>query len=416
MQHIAFIILLSFTSTHLEKVTLEPSGNIVLSLGEKLEITCTFYSRIYALIPSWHIPKTANVSMFRQANQLADGLYIIKSIVISTSLQLGDAGKYMCHMGNNNHVDVTVFAVFAEKKNVTFEWKMKRVDLSCNLSTLDNEGSLIFNGWHYGSFPLTEGSRYTIVTMTRFAGKLVTSNLVIGSPIRNDSGFYTSEFAIVYPHTTLSYRCLVALEASPIILIPPRSIAATIGHTATLTCIVISFPKTVVTWKSDSLNLTNDAFRISYGHFGGHNNSILNINDVQESDSGMYSCFAKNEVFRHRPHRSIRIYVKSRYEWVFPVLMLIFEVNITVILTIVLTNRQNKRRLAREEKIRTLYTEMEETLDEPVNISEAELREEEVESPSEGNRMQNSPLQQTSSEDNIQQEAWHSPPEEPFIE
>ncbi|KAK6959174.1 hypothetical protein BgiMline_036652, partial [Biomphalaria glabrata] len=64
----------------------------------------------------------------------------------------------------------------------------------------------------------------------------------------------------------------------------------------------------------------------------------------------------------------------------------------------------------------TLYTEMEETLDEPVNISEAELREEEVESPSEGNRMQNSPLQQTSSEDNIQQEAWHSPPEEPFIE
>ena len=87
-------------------------------------------------------------------------------------------------------------------------------------------------------------------------------------------------------------------------LVPPKitntggktSPSANIGKRITLTCTVSGVPRPIITWlRGDSSIIPSDRIRIRTETNVTHITSQLEINNLMESDGGIYTCSAANE-------------------------------------------------------------------------------------------------------------------------
>lgn len=122
--------------------------------------------------------------------------------------------------------------------------------------------------------------------------KRITSSggtLVVRFAVAEDSGNYTC--ALVNSAGSVeSGGTEVVVQVSPQI---PKVISADVGwsHTATLTCLVSSFPPSNITWRFKGQEL-NDNNKYNFANEG----KTLQVENVQWTDAGDYECEAMNEL------------------------------------------------------------------------------------------------------------------------
>ncbi|KAH9525278.1 hypothetical protein Btru_000935 [Bulinus truncatus] len=324
-------------------MTLEPRGLTAVAVKDKLEVNCTLLSRNSLINPKWQIPKTANVTIREQKKKRNDGHYVITSVVHTSNFQASDAGTYKCHV-DQLKAEVNIHPVLAERLDAEFRYGMPMVALSCKVTHLD-EILISFVGWFHGATKrkVTE-PQFQVYVGGKVNGSAF-SLLTIDKPTRNDSGVYTAYFLITFRNSgTSMYHCPLKFEASPLVLNFPKSIVVYTGDSLSLTCRVIAYPAAHVTWRMEHIELSEDIDRITYSDNNGHINSVLTISNMKLSETGKFTCTAKNERFSNMTSsKYLKVYVKTHYEWVVPLILLLLEINVTAILIIYFSKDEIRR-------------------------------------------------------------------------
>lgn len=120
--------------------------------------------------------------------------------------------------------------------------------------------------------------------------------------VPEDSGNYT---CIVCNHLgcinhTFKVHIVESVKHRPILTRPPRNTTVLIGSNASMTCEVLSDAHRHLEWyhgyhtSFDTVNKTNQSFRVEVKAGPGENPEVLKLYNVTEKDEGWYTCIAQN--------------------------------------------------------------------------------------------------------------------------
>ncbi|GFT51376.1 peroxidasin [Trichonephila clavipes] len=112
--------------------------------------------------------------------------------------------------------------------------------------------------------------------------------LTIKNVQRNDAGVYRCIASNTV--STIAVEVKVEVEAPPVFLERPRDQEALQGNTVELICLVEGLPRPVLSWSKDGIPLSNRG-RVYLLKDG----TTLRIEEVRETDGGIYTCHAENE-------------------------------------------------------------------------------------------------------------------------
>lgn len=88
------------------------------------------------------------------------------------------------------------------------------------------------------------------------------------------------------------------------VLLYPDNTIARVSESLALTCTAAGIPAPEITWFKDDILLTDEAYNITERQFSNDSShytvSVLNLCDLQLSDSGEYSCTASNTITEGR--------------------------------------------------------------------------------------------------------------------
>ncbi|KAH9495961.1 Neural cell adhesion molecule 1 [Bulinus truncatus] len=210
---------------------------------------------------------------------------------------------------------------------------MEKAELVCKVTPTNKSISSAFEGWYYnaGSSQPLSGEKYSIS-----AGRLGISN-----PMRNYSGTYSARYILKSGSNELFYDCQVDFKAAPLILTLPRSQNLMLGQDINITCIVISYPKSVVHWTVDDKELPLADHRYKLSELDGHKNSKLSISSVRYADKGKYNCTAVNGL-GNSSTKSILLRVKDPFEWIYPLIGIVSQSMIVSVIIIICARRERR--------------------------------------------------------------------------
>ncbi|KAK1120038.1 hypothetical protein K0M31_012767 [Melipona bicolor] len=120
--------------------------------------------------------------------------------------------------------------------------------------------------------------------------------------VPEDSGNYTcvvcNELGCI--NRTSKVEIVESVKHRPILTRPPRNTTVLVGSNVTMTCEVLSAAHRHLEWyhgyhtSFDTVNKTNQSFRVEVKAEGAENPEVLKLYNVTEKDEGWYSCIAQN--------------------------------------------------------------------------------------------------------------------------
>ncbi|XP_015226468.1 PREDICTED: neural cell adhesion molecule L1-like protein isoform X1 [Cyprinodon variegatus] len=243
--------------------------------GENLELEC---------IPEG-IP-TPQVEWMKVGGQLPvkAKLENHKKLLIVPRAEQEDSGKYMCRAKNLLGEAIHYFTVTVEGPP---EWVSEPesqlsmigsdVHIKCSASGVP-EPTIT---WRVNGELLLESPAPN--------RKLLGDTIILHNAKASDSAVYQCEASNRHG-TLLSNANIMIMNLQPMILTNNGEDYSTVeGKGVIMHCKVFSSPPSTITWSKDDLSESVDGPR-----FTVHNNGSLEINSVEESDAGQYTCLAKN--------------------------------------------------------------------------------------------------------------------------
>ncbi|CAK9808362.1 Fibroblast growth factor receptor homolog 1 [Anthophora quadrimaculata] len=120
--------------------------------------------------------------------------------------------------------------------------------------------------------------------------------------VPEDSGNYTCVVCnyLGCINRTSKVEIVESVKHRPILTRPPRNTTVLIGDNVTMTCKVLSDAHRHLEWyhgyhtSFDTVNKTNQSFRVEVKAEGAENPEVLKLYNVTEKDEGWYTCIAQN--------------------------------------------------------------------------------------------------------------------------
>ncbi|XP_038155805.1 neural cell adhesion molecule L1-like protein isoform X12 [Cyprinodon tularosa] len=207
-----------------------------------------------------------------------------KKLLIVPRAEQEDSGKYMCRAKNLLGEAIHYFTVTVEGPP---EWVSEPesqlsmigsdVHIKCSASGVP-EPTIT---WRVNGELLLESPAPN--------RKLLGDTIILHNAKASDSAVYQCEASNRHG-TLLSNANIMIMNLQPMILTNNGEDYSTVeGKGVIMHCKVFSSPPSTITWSKDDLSESVDGPR-----FTVHNNGSLEINSVEESDAGQYTCLAKN--------------------------------------------------------------------------------------------------------------------------
>ncbi|XP_065214179.1 peroxidasin [Planococcus citri] len=237
-------------------------------------------------------------------DQESDGL-VIKSI------SLADEGKYECIASNDVATVKSRSAVLKINrakevllsKNVTGKVSPDNVAIreneSVQIDCILSENPNVHLAWLKNNIMVPDNYTTSKVSET---GSFIFS-LHLNQAQLDDSGRY--HCMSTEPSTTIYGSSEVIVDAAPEIIRFSRNLAVGSGSIVELECIAKGHPIPLFTWFKDGRSVVPNS-RITFKE----NKNILKIENVLESDTGMYTCLAQNTI--GSVERNMELRVKNR--------------------------------------------------------------------------------------------------------
>ncbi|KAK6959177.1 neuroplastin-like isoform X1 [Biomphalaria glabrata] len=305
-----------------------PYRNAAVGIGDKAVFDCSIDPRNGGT-PAWKTKTGGNVQVTNQD---------FTSRLEFLHFAVHNVGTYLCELAKGNvqqeQLYLSIVGVDVHKSSSVFEYEMESATLECKITPIKSIITSAFEGWYYD-----QNSTEIMLSGDNF----ITTNgkLVIKDPRRIDSGIYSARFNLNNENTKIVYNCQVPLKASPLVLNLPRSISYFMDNDANITCMVLGYPMSTVTWTFEDreLQLSN---RYLLSDIGGNKNNRLTILKVKYSDRGTYNCTASNGI-GFTSSKVILLRVRDPFEWLYPLVGLIIEVVVVGIIVIICARKERRR-------------------------------------------------------------------------
>ncbi|KAF3420845.1 hypothetical protein E2986_02606 [Frieseomelitta varia] len=145
---------------------------------------------------------------------------------------------------------------------------------------------------------------YINVDFPKNVTAVMNSTVTFKCPIVSDLEPYIQWLKVVeYPgdqENSPTGILLQSVKHRPILTRPPRNTTVLVGSNVTMTCEVLSAAHRHLEWyhgyhtSFDTVNKTNQSFRVEVKAEGAENPEVLKLYNVTEKDEGWYSCIAQN--------------------------------------------------------------------------------------------------------------------------
>ncbi|XP_018333589.1 peroxidasin [Agrilus planipennis] len=132
-------------------------------------------------------------------------------------------------------------------------------------------------------------------------------NLVIRTVEPSDDGIYQCDASNV--HGRVSTSAVVNINTAPSFTIHPQSADVQRGATLRLECAAVASPFPQITWFKENIQLTESA-RIRFTP----DKTVLEIQHVEDSDSGLYICEAKNNMGKRETSANVKVLAHEEKE------------------------------------------------------------------------------------------------------
>ncbi|ESO92578.1 hypothetical protein LOTGIDRAFT_233029 [Lottia gigantea] len=326
--------------------SIEPAAaNIFIVEPAQINITCTFTGDTGTSV-QWQkggqVVEDLGFSV-NAVSSTAGGQRTTTKKAIKATSSLSDSGEYRCIAGQESStIYVEVFKV--ETKEDVYQYPMEEASLACNptVPDIDNNPVKYQKKWQRNHQDLTtfedHETKYTIYESN--------FTLVLNKPRRDDADAYQCVLMIQDQsanNSTFDVSIDVNFYATPYVKKFDKSKNLIQGDPLEIKCAVLGYPRANVTWKKDDVILEANE-RIVFKPYGGVDNTILYIEEIEFEDKGTYMCHAAvaagiaNGTF----NRTIVVRVKDKLAALWPFLGIVAEVIILCIIIFIYEKKRSK--------------------------------------------------------------------------
>ncbi|XP_071133084.1 cell adhesion molecule CEACAM5-like [Mytilus edulis] len=282
-----------------DKISVSVQGIKMKSLNYKVD----YFSAVKLVCTIIGGPSLKSISWYRTSlnnntkSIVIDGSKYKRSTIKDPSLEIvnvneNDAGFYICEAMFSRHnklrgdaVSVIVQGIKIVKDNYEVDCG-KAVTLECVLIGISNSKTV---RWH--RIKKNNKMDDIIIDGSKYMGSSVTNpSLIISDVNENDSGFYFCT-AKVEDRELTGKRVSVSVQGTLSVLVSKTSYTVQMHGSVTLKCSITGNPH-VVYWVKD-----NDRIKCITAVKNSRttqNDHFLKIDDVDDSDDGVYKCIAEN--------------------------------------------------------------------------------------------------------------------------
>ncbi|BFZ26070.1 hypothetical protein BsWGS_29111 [Bradybaena similaris] len=311
------VIVLAEVSAQNTVVVIEPNvRQLLVANGSRQTLDCyvTVGRQMSPQVINWTGPRDANFTTTRTDNR-----FTYHNILTIDPFTASHTGLYTCTFsadGQTTEATITLLTTIENKIEGEFFFGNKTTVLECTLTFPDTTIQASFNEWLKNNASLSGIEQFS---------DYGNGTLVITNPKRSDSGLYTARYDVTGVDGKSTHDCEVVYSAAPLVLDMAKSKNIIEGDTLYLECLVKGYPPANITWLKDSHEIVTDGERILLESYNDIDNARLIIKRVTTSDAGNFNCTARGTGGQEESSKSIRVRVKGRLEWLWPVIGILCE-------------------------------------------------------------------------------------------
>ncbi|CAG5124615.1 unnamed protein product [Candidula unifasciata] len=319
------VMFLAGLSSQTHGLTIDPNvRQLVVVEGSRQTLDCyvTVEQPISPKLINWTGPPNANFETHTET----DNKLTYHTVLTINSFEERYAGTYTCAFyasDGKREAAISLVTTIEDKIEGEFFFGNKSAILQCTLSFTDLELKATFKEWLKDNVSVSH-----LINHEQFHDQ-GNGTLIISNPKRSDSGLYIAHYEVAGKDLESTHDCEVVYSAAPLVLDMAKSKNVIEGDTLHLECLVKGYPPANITWlKNDDIIVVNrsqmDRGRIITEPYNNFNDARLIIKSTTDADAGNYTCLATDRNGRTSA-KFIRVRVKDRLEWLWPVVGILCE-------------------------------------------------------------------------------------------
>lgn len=316
-------------------------GNVSLELACKVEAAGLTNDEVM-----WNkVFVDGTSAQLSESYQTENGNTIVKkNLSFSTFNSSKDAGRYICTHGTDS-VQFELIGVKETKEEPEYDFNnksMTELTLRCDVEAGNRQDGTPVEidtiKWFQNDIEVSH------ITKDAHRFEVLDGTLTIKEVSRADANQYYAEYTFKGQQED-QYNCSVALRAKPLVLDFEKSKNLIQDEKMELQCVVLGFPKAVVSWFKDDTEMvmSDKEPDMTMSPLNGYMNARLTVKGVDYDDAGEYKCVAHEASFNVSNTKVITVRVKDKLAALWPFLGIVGEVIVLCAIIFIYEKRRNKQ-------------------------------------------------------------------------